>query len=91
MVKREEVEKALEEIRPALRFDGGDVELIDVKEDGTVLVRLVGACAGCGFSVMTLKAGIERFLKEKFPEIKEVVDVGMSDLPFGGFNLEPTE
>ena len=56
----EEVEAVLDEIRPALRFDGGDVELVDIKEDGTVLVRMIGACSGCGMSVLTLKAGIER-------------------------------
>ncbi len=80
MPSREEIEKVLDEIRPALRFDGGDVELVDVTEDGTVLVRLTGACSGCGMSVLTLKAGIERALKQKFPEIKEVKDVNM-DIP----------
>ena len=80
MPTREEIEAVLDEIRPALRFDGGDVELVDVKEDGTVLVRLVGACSGCGMSVLTLKAGIERVLKQKFPQIKEVKDVNM-DMP----------
>jgi len=80
MPTREEIEKVLDEIRPALRFDGGDVELVDVQEDGTVLVRLVGACSGCGMSVLTLKAGIERVLKQKFPQIKEVKDVNM-DIP----------
>lgn len=76
----EEVEAVLDEIRPALRFDGGDVELVDIKEDGTVLVRMIGACSGCGMSVLTLKAGIERALKSRFPEIKEVKDVNM-DIP----------
>ncbi len=80
MPTREEIEKVLDEIRPALRFDGGDVELVDVQEDGTVLVRLMGACSGCGMSVLTLKAGIERALKQKFPDIKEVKDVNM-DVP----------
>jgi len=80
MPTREEIEKVLDEIRPALRFDGGDVELVDVQEDGTVLVRLVGACSGCGMSVLTLKAGIERVLKQRFPQIKEVKDVNM-DIP----------
>ncbi len=76
----EEVEAVLDEIRPALRFDGGDVELVDIKDDGTVLVRMVGACSGCGMSVLTLKAGIERALKNRFPQIKEVKDVNM-DVP----------
>ncbi len=77
---REEIEKILDEVRPALRFDGGDVELVDITEDGVVLVRLVGACSGCGMSVLTLKAGIERAIKQKFPEVKEVKDVNM-DVP----------
>ena len=80
MPTREEIEAVLDEIRPALRFDGGDVELVDVQEDGTVLVRLIGACSGCGMSVLTLKAGIERVLKQRFPQIKEVKDVNM-DIP----------
>jgi len=65
------VQKALEKIRPMLQADGGDVDLIDV-EDGIVKVRLKGACAGCPMSQMTLKNGIERFLKEEIPEIKSV-------------------
>ncbi|MFN7065300.1 MAG: NifU family protein [Aquificaceae bacterium] len=76
----EEVEAVLDEIRPALRFDGGDVELVDIREDGTILVRMMGACSGCGMSVLTLKAGIERALKNRFPQIKEVRDVNM-DIP----------
>ncbi len=77
---REEIEKVLDEVRPALRFDGGDVELVDITDDGVVLVRLVGACSGCGMSVLTLKAGIERAIKQKFPDVKEVKDVNM-DVP----------
>lgn len=68
---RENVEAALEKIRPALQADGGDIELIDVN-DGVVKVRLTGACAGCPMSTMTLKAGVERILKEEVPEVKEV-------------------
>ena len=71
---REKVEAALAQIRPALQADGGDVELIDVN-DGTVKVKLTGACAGCPMSTMTLKLGIERKLKEDIPEVKEVVAV----------------
>jgi len=66
----EKVRQALETVRPFLQADGGDVELVDVKEDGTVLVRLEGACAGCPMSQMTLKAGIEERLKEQVPEVK---------------------
>ncbi len=68
---KEKVEKALNKIRPALQADGGDVELVDVK-DGVVKVRLTGACGGCPMSQMTLKMGIERQLKKDIPEVKEV-------------------
>ena len=71
---KEQVEKALEKIRPSLRVDGGDVELVGV-EEGVVSVKLVGACGGCPMSQMTLKNGIERLLKEQIPEVKEVVAV----------------
>ncbi len=70
---KEKVEKVLEEIRPALQADGGDVELVDVDEEhGVVKLRLTGACAGCPFSTMTLQMGIERVLKQKVPEVKRV-------------------
>lgn len=72
---REKVEKALAKIRPMLQADGGDVELIDVTQDGVVKVRLKGACMGCPMSGMTLKAGIERQLMKEVPEIKEVIAV----------------
>ncbi len=74
---REEVEKALAKVRPALQADGGDVELVDVR-DGIVSVRLTGACGGCPMSQMTLKAGIERAIKEAVPGIKGVESVGFS-------------
>ncbi|OPL16074.1 MAG: hypothetical protein AVO39_06390 [delta proteobacterium MLS_D] len=72
---KEEVRKALEEIRPALQADGGDVELIDVTDDGVVVVKLQGACAGCPMAEMTLKGGIEQRLKQVVPGVKEVVSV----------------
>lgn len=72
---REKVEKALDTIRPALNADGGDVELVDVSEDGVAKVRLTGACGGCPMSQMTLQMGIERVLKREIPEIKSVVAV----------------
>ena len=71
---RDKVEEILNQIRPNLVRDGGDVELIDVN-DGTVKLKLTGACAGCPMSSMTLKMGIERVLKQEIPEIKEVVAV----------------
>ena len=69
---KEKVEAALARIRPALQADGGDVELLDVKE-GVVSVRLTGACGGCPMSMVTLKNGIERILKNEVPEVKSVV------------------
>jgi len=72
---REKVETALAQIRPALQADGGDVELIDVTDEGVVKLKLKGACSGCPMSAMTLKHGIERLLKQHIPEIKEVVAV----------------
>jgi len=71
----EEVKKALETIRPALQRDGGDVQLVEVTEDGLVKVKLTGACGHCPMSTMTLKMGIERTLKEQVPGVKEVVQV----------------
>lgn len=71
----EEVKKALELVRPALQADGGDVELVEVTDDGVVKVRLKGACGCCPMSTMTLKMGIERTLKEKVPGVKEVIGV----------------
>ncbi len=68
---KEKVQKVLDTIRPALQADGGDVELVDV-ENGVVKVRLTGACGGCPMATMTLKNGIERTLKAKIPEVKEV-------------------
>jgi Fe-S cluster biogenesis protein NfuA len=69
---KERVEQALAKVRPALQADGGDVELVDVGEDGTVKVRLKGACGGCPMSQLTLKMGIERILKKEVPEVKTV-------------------
>ena len=71
----EEVRAILENIRPALQADGGDVELVEVTDDGIVKVRLVGACGPCPMSTMTLKMGIERTIKDKIPGIKEVISV----------------
>lgn len=72
---KEKVEEALQGIRPYLQADGGDVELVEVDEDGIVKVRLTGACKGCPMSQMTLQMGVEKNLKEKIPEVKKVVAV----------------
>ncbi len=69
---REKVQEAIDSIRPFLQADGGDVELVDVRDDGTVLVKLVGACGCCPMSTMTLKAGIEQRVKEQVPGVKKV-------------------
>jgi Fe-S cluster biogenesis protein NfuA len=71
-IMKELVEDAIKKIRPMLQRDGGDVELVDVVE-GVVSVRLKGACSGCPMSQMTLKNGIERFLKQEIPGVKSVV------------------
>ena len=71
---KEKVEAVLTQVRPALQADGGDVELVAV-DDGTVKVKLTGACAGCPMATMTLQQGIERVLKEQIPEVKQVVSV----------------
>jgi Fe-S cluster biogenesis protein NfuA len=74
-INEEKLLELIEAIRPALQRDGGDIEYKGLEDDGTVNVRLVGACAGCPMSTVTLKQGIERFLKEEIPEIKEVVNI----------------
>ncbi|MCK4274073.1 MAG: NifU family protein [Dehalococcoidales bacterium] len=71
---QDKVEEVLEKVRPVLVRDGGNVELVEVT-DGIVKVKLVGACAGCPLSQLTLKNGIERILKQEIPEVKEVVAV----------------
>jgi Fe-S cluster biogenesis protein NfuA len=70
---RDRVAKALERVRPYLQSDGGDIDLIDVTEDGTVKVKLKGACHGCPYSLQTLKAGVEQAIIKEVPEIKRVI------------------
>lgn len=77
----EEVDEVLQEIRPALQGDGGDIELVEIKETGEVVVCLHGACQGCPMSIMTLKQGVERYLMSRFPDITEVNAVGL-EMPF---------
>ncbi|MEA1934448.1 MAG: NifU family protein [Thermodesulfobacteriota bacterium] len=72
---KEKVQNLLNQVRPMLQRDGGDVELVDVV-DGVVTVRLQGACSGCAMSRITLKHGIEKFLKKEIPEINSVENVG---------------
>ncbi len=72
---KEKVEEALKQVRPSLQRDGGDIELVSVDESGVVKVRLKGACGSCPMSTMTLKMGVEKYLKQQVPEVKEVVAV----------------
>jgi len=70
---KDKIQEALNKIRPQLQADGGDVELVEVNEDGQVKVRLTGACGGCPMSQMTLKMGIEKYLKQQIPEVSSVI------------------
>ena len=73
---KDQVQEALDRIRPALQMDGGDISLIDVDEQtGAVRVALMGACVGCGMSAMTLQMGVERTIKEMVPQVTEVISV----------------
>ena len=71
----EQIKAALENVRPSLQVDGGDVEFVSVSEDGVVSVKLTGACGGCPMAQMTLKMGIENYLKQEIPEVTSVVGV----------------
>jgi Fe-S cluster biogenesis protein NfuA len=75
LMLKDEVEKIINEIRPNLVADGGDIELVDVDKEGTVKVKLKGACVGCPMSQMTLQLGVERYLKSKVPQVKKVISV----------------
>jgi Fe-S cluster biogenesis protein NfuA len=75
MITKENVESILEKIRPAIQADGGDVELVNIRDDNVIEVRLKGACNGCPMATLTLKAGIERIIKEEIPEVEEVISV----------------
>ena len=76
----EKVVNAIEQLRPFLHADGGDMELVEVKDDATVVVKLVGACSDCSMSMMTLKAGLEESVKKAAPEVKEVVAMNMAEM-----------
>jgi len=75
VIDKVKLESVLDKIRPAIQADGGDVELINIREDNVVEVRLKGACNGCPMATLTLKAGIERIVKEEIPEVVEVISV----------------
>ncbi|MFW6264676.1 MAG: NifU family protein [Bacillota bacterium] len=72
---QEKVAEIIDKIRPSLQADGGDVELVEVTDDGVVKVQLKGACKGCPMSTLTVKNGIEKTLKQHVPGVKEVIEV----------------
>ncbi|GAK76742.1 MULTISPECIES: NifU family protein [Nonlabens] len=74
------VEAGLEEIRPFLQRDAGDIELVDIKDDKYVTVRLLGTCVGCHVNQMTLKSGVELTVKKHAPQIESVIDISGQDL-----------
>ena len=80
IIMKDKVQATLNEIRVALQQDGGDIELVDVEEDGTVKVELQGACRGCPYSQMTLTGYVEKVLKERVPGVKEVINVNLEAL-----------
>ena len=77
MINKEDVQAVLDLIRPSLQADGGDVKLVDVLEEGVVIVELQGACKGCPMSQLTLANGVERILKERVPGVTQVVPADM--------------
>jgi Fe-S cluster biogenesis protein NfuA len=75
MLDKKRVQEVLDKVRPSLQADGGDCELVNIREDNVIEVRLQGACGSCPMATLTLKAGIERVLKDEIPEVEEVVQV----------------
>ena len=75
MLDRVKVQEVLDKVRPSLQADGGDCELVSIREDNVIEVKLQGACGSCPMATLTRKAGIERVLKEEIPEVKEVISV----------------
>jgi|TARA_B100001142_G_scaffold325550_1_gene379359 Fe-S cluster biogenesis protein NfuA len=71
----DKIELALDEIRPYLEADGGNIDLVEVTDDLVVKVRLLGACSSCNVSMMTMKSGVEQAVKRAWPEVKEVIDI----------------
>jgi Fe-S cluster biogenesis protein NfuA len=70
---RDQVHQVIDRLRPVIQADGGDIELLDVSEDGVVTLRLQGSCSGCGSAAATLRNGIERWIRDKVPGVREVV------------------
>jgi Fe-S cluster biogenesis protein NfuA len=78
-VIEEKVLVALDQLRPFLKADGGDMELVEIKDDATVVVRLLGACSDCSMSMMTLKAGLEEQVRKAVPEVPRVEAINMAE------------
>jgi Fe-S cluster biogenesis protein NfuA len=72
------IQRALEEVRPFLNSDGGDISFIELKDDGTVMVELHGACTGCSVNQMTLKSGVEMTIKKHAPQVSRVLEINMT-------------
>ncbi len=72
---QEQVRQVIDQLRPVIRADGGDLELVEVTDDGVVTLRLQGSCTGCGSAAATLRSGIERWIRRKVPGVREVVAV----------------
>lgn len=72
---RDDVQKVIDQLRPVLQADGGDIELVGVSEDGVVTLKLQGSCSGCGSAVVTLRNGIDRWIRNKVPGVREIVAV----------------
>ena len=75
MIEKEKIEEILNRVRPSIQADGGDAESVNIREDNVIELRLKGACNGCPMATLTLKAGIERIIKEEIPEVAEVIAV----------------
>ena len=75
MLDKEKIKQVVEKIRPQLQMDGGDLELVEITDDGIVKVRLQGHCVGCAYAQQTLKLGVERAIKQFVPDVKEVISL----------------
>lgn len=79
-INKEDVQQILDLVRPSLQADGGDCSLVEIRDDGTVILELEGHCKGCPMSQYTLSQGIERVLKENIPDVKQVLSVDLADM-----------
>ena len=77
MIDKAKIQEVLNKIRPSIQADGGDIELVNVREDNVVEVKMTGACHGCPMATLTLKQGVERLEKLEIPEVKEVINVNL--------------